>query len=444
MSPIESPQKEDRYPVTKSHLSLESSLEELFLYDFQVEISCLGKNVACTLDSNHTLPGVVITEQGEFVGMISRRRFLERMSQPYSLELFLKRPLKSLYNFVKVECLILPTNTLIVTAAKKSLQRSPEFLYEPIVVKSGNKYRLLDAHQLLVAQSKIHELTANLLDEKNYAHRVQTEKMATLGKMVAGVAHEIRNPVNSVHGNFDFLVTYHENIIDLLRLYQQELKNKSQEIEDFEEELELEFILEDSPQLINSMKNATKKLFQIVTSLRNFSRIDNSSKQIIDINECLDGTLLILNSQLKNYKIAINKKYRCRSEFIGYSGQLSQVFTNIIANGIDALTEKQEKYARQQKKWQAQIVITTDVVNDEQNEPWIEIKIRDNALGIAPEIQTRIFEDFFTTKPAGKGTGLGLAISWEIITKKHQGKLNFNSQLDVGTEFEILLPLSSD
>ena len=208
-------------------LGLESTLEELDLYQFQVEDSSVVVDIVCSFDRNPILPGVILTHRGGFYGMISRRRFLERMSRPYALELFLQRPIKSLYDFTRVQFEIFPKETPIVEAARKSLERPPEFLYEPIVVElSDRDYRLLDVHHLLLAQSKIHQLTSQLLDESHYAQQIQTEKMVSLGRMVAGVAHEIRNPVNSVNGNINFLSDYYVSLVELVQNYQKEVGEK--------------------------------------------------------------------------------------------------------------------------------------------------------------------------------------------------------------------------
>ena len=381
--------------------------------------------------------------------MISRRRFLEYMSRPYGLELFLKRPIKSLYLLAKTEILFFPKETLIVMAARRSLQRPAELIYEPIVVEiEPQVYRLLDVHQLLVAQSHIHELTTKLLHEQTQAQMIQTEKMASLGRMVAGVAHEILNPVNFIAANLDYLTNYSQDLIELLEMYEEEITATPPRLEKAKSDKEYEFLREDLFQLINSMRVGAERLTKIAGGLRNFSHLDEGSKKNFDLHECLESTLLILQNRLK-YSIELVKEYGQLPPVPGYSGQLSQVFMNIISNAIDALMEKAESEIGKATGWKPRIEITTSVVNLEDGN-WVAIQIADNGLSIPPEIQSRIFDTFFTTKPVGKGTGLGLAISHQIVTQKHKGKLNLRStsiceqrsQLDTGTIFEILLPIN--
>lgn len=430
-----------RPSLVSQPLGLDSTLAELELYQFQVEHSTIVFDIARSFDRNPVLPGVILTHQGQFQGMISRRRFLERMSRPYSLELFLQRPISSLYDFTRVQFEIFTKETPILEAARKSLERSPELLYEPIVVALNEQnYRLLDVHHLLLAQSKIHQLTSQLLDESHYAQQIQTEKMVSLGRMVAGVAHEIRNPVNSVNGNITFLADYYNSLVALIQQYQTEIEVKSDLIQELEEEIDLEFILEDAPKILKSMKIGSERLIQIVNSLRNFSRMDDRDRQIINLHECIDGTLLILENRLK-HDIKVVRHYDELPDIACYSGQLSQVFMNLIANAIDALMEKKEQQEAQD--WQPQIEIVTKLVEEYGDRRGISVKILDNGLGIPLEIQGKIFENFFTTKVVGKGTGLGLAISYKIIAEKHQGELKLKSEVGVGTEFEVLLPLDS-
>lgn len=427
-------------------LSLDSTLQELSLYDLTIESSQPGKDVAKALEENPLLPGVIVLEKGQLLGMISRRKFLECMSRPYGLEIFMKRPIKSLYLLVPADTLVVPCNTLIVESAKRCLQRSPELVDEPIVVEiEPQVYRLLDIHQLLVAQSHIHELATNLINEQTKSQMLQTEKMASLGQMVAGVAHEILNPVNFIAGNLEYLANYSQDLINLIAAYETEIEPIPESVNALREEIEIEFLKDDIKQIVNSMQLGTERLVKIVNSLRNFSHIGDGQKKAIDIHECLESTLLILQNRIK-YSIKLVKNYGELPPISCYSGQLSQVFVNIISNAIDALMEK---VSIAPKTWQAQITISTEVVEAE-GKSWVLVRISDNGPGIPLEIQGRIFETFFTTKPVGKGTGLGLAISHQIITENHNGKLNVRSQSNkledfsdsINAEFEIMLPLA--
>ena len=424
--------------VKSQILSLESTIQELPLQDFLIESSYFGKDVAPVFEANPLLPGVIlIDQQGKFVGMISRRLFFERMGSRYGIEMFYKRPIEALYQFSQIDISILPGNTLIVEAAQKSLHRRPELLYDPIVVElESNIYKLLDVHQLLVAHSKIHELTSRLLQKQTQAKAIQTEKMASLGRMVAEVAHEIRNPVNCIWNNLIFLCSYLEEISKLLSTYD-EISEPSPIINQIKEQIEYDSLQEELSETTQGIRFGSEQLLKIVNSLRNFSHMDESQKKPADIHECIDSSLLILNNRLK-YGIKVVKNYCTNLQLVScYSGQLSQVFMNLISNSIDALNEKSLEV--EDSNWQPQIKITTEAIVWKEHD-WVSIRIADNASGIPLEIQDRIFENFFTTKPVGKGTGMGLAISYQIINEKHDGKLQLKSLPGNGTEFEIILP----
>lgn len=425
------------------NISLESTLLDLPLYNRQIELTQQAKEVAQAFEEHSMLPGVILTDRGSFVGIISRRVFFERVNRRYGLEMFFKRPIEVLYRFSKQELLMLPGSKLIVEAAEESLYRSAELVYEPIVVEIvPQTYRLLDVHQLMVAQSRIHQLTNKLLKQQTQSKLIQTEKMASLGRIVAGVAHEIRNPLNCIWGNLTFLLSYFENLLQLMSAYEEEYPEPCPRINAIKEEIEFDFLQEDLPVTLEGMKFGALQLLKIVNGLHYFSHMDETKPVQTDIHECVEITLLILKNRFKN-GIEVVKNYGELPLVRGYSGQLSQVFLNLLVNALDALTDQavdRETDNQGLDDWQPQIEITTKVIETEDGK-WAAISIADNGPGIPLENQQQIFDTFFTTKPVGKGSGMGLAICDQIVTEKHGGKLKLRSQPGQKTEFEILLPI---
>jgi signal transduction histidine kinase len=224
--------------------------------------------------------------------------------------------------------------------------------------------------------------------------------------------------------------------------YEAELPEPSPRITHIKEEIEFELLKEELPATLEGMRFGGEQLLKIVNGLHNFSHMDETKPVKRDIHECVESTLLILKNRFK-YGIEVVKDYGELPLVSCYSGQLSQVFLNLLVNALDALAEHaadREIETQRPPSWQPKIEITTKVLQAKESK-WVAICIADNGPGISPEIQQRIFDTFFTTKPAGKGTGMGLAICNQIVIEKHGGKLNVRSQLGIGTEFEILLPL---
>jgi signal transduction histidine kinase len=278
---------------------------------------------------------------------------------------------------------------------------------------------------------RTNELTETLKNlQLTQQQLVQSEKMSSLGQMVAGIAHEINNPVNFIKGNLTHASNYFYNIISLLHIYQQQFPQLTPEIKQKSEEFDIDFIVDDVPKIISSMKEGAERIRQIVVSLRNFSRLDESEVKNININEGIDSTLLLLNYRIIN-QIEIIKKYEKVPLLKCYPASLNQVFMNILSNAIDALLEDTSK--KENKK----ITIETEVIHHKE----IQIKIIDNGPGIPAKIKDKIFDPFFTTKPVGQGTGLGLSICYQII-EKHNGKIVVISEPGQGTEFRLSLPLS--
>ncbi|QLE47570.1 HAMP domain-containing protein [Nostoc sp. C057] len=311
-------------------------------------------------------------------------------------------------------------------------------LYESFTALEKSKEKLEDRVEERTTELK------NTLEElqRTQSQVIQSEKMSSLGQLVAGVAHEINNPVNFIHGNLVYVQEYTQDLLAFVQLYQQHDPNPAAEIQTVAEDIELEFLQEDLPKMLSSMKVGTDRIRQIVLSLRNFSRIDEAEFKSVDIHEGIDSTLMILQHRLKakpeQPEIEVIKDYGTIPLVECYAGQLNQVFMNILVNAVDALEENNIKRTYQEiEENPSRIQIRTSVINS----TWLEIAIADNGVGISKEFQQRIFDPFFTTKPIGKGTGMGMSISYQIITEKHDGKLECFSTPGKGTEFIIQIPL---
>ncbi|WP_242054695.1 ATP-binding protein [Nostoc sp. FACHB-190] len=280
--------------------------------------------------------------------------------------------------------------------------------------------------------------------QRTQTQMIQSEKMSALGQLVAGVAHEINNPVSFIYGNLSYIETYIADLLKFIQLYQHYYPHPVAEIKIEADKLDLAFALDDLPKMVASMKIGTERIREIVLSLRNFTRLDEAEFKAVNIHEGIDSTLLILQNRLREQAqrpaIEVVKQYSNLPLISCYPGQLNQVFMNIISNAIDAIELANKQLSRTEKtRYKNQILIQTQVLSENQ----VIISIVDNGSGISDAIITKIFDPFFTTKDVGKGSGLGLSISYQIVTELHQGQLHCHSILGTGTEFVITLPVQA-
>ncbi|MCT7976121.1 PAS domain-containing sensor histidine kinase [Laspinema olomoucense] len=295
-------------------------------------------------------------------------------------------------------------------------------------------------------QEKNQQLEATLTQlQRTQTQLIQSEKMSSLGQMVAGIAHEINNPVNFISGNLGYVRDYLENLLDLVELYRQQYGETDPIIADKLEDIELDFLQEDLQKILGSMKVGTDRIRGIVRSLRTFSRLDEAEMKQVNIHEGIESALLILQGRLKatveRPEIQIIPEFGILPAVECYAGQLNQVFMNLLNNAIDALEEKYRKNLGETPPNSPDfdsptIRILTAVTGDR-----VTIRIIDNGPGMTPEIQARLFDPFFTTKPVGKGTGLGLSVCYQIIVEKHKGHLSCHATPDLGSEFSIEIPI---
>src|SRR5919199_246354 len=428
---------------------------------------------------HHVRRLIVTGSDGELVGIVSQTSLLQVLNPA------------DMYGVIEVLQHVVEERTA-------ELKKTNERLRHEIIVREQAELALLEAHEQLKIQ--VEERTAQLTQAnaqlqqdiqerqrveaalrqseaklRNQATKlkltlqelhsyqtqlIQTEKMSALGLLVAGVAHEINNPINFIYGNIAYASQYIQDIMDLLQLYEQHYPQAIAEIQEQSEKIDLDFVRSDLPKLLNSMKLGADRIRDLVLSLRNFSRLDEAEMKFVNLHEGLDSTLLILQNQLKatpgRSEIKVVKEYGNLPLVECYPGQLNQVFMNLLSNAIDALEEVRILYSQfvlgklQHPVSAPAIVIHTGIKesrsekNTPQGSPLVPhavIRITDNGSGMTEAVRRRLFDPFFTTKSVGKGTGLGLSISYQIVVKKHGGLIKCISAPEQGTEFVIEIPI---
>lgn len=431
----------------QSKLELKSTLNELPLWNFSLEVDIPGERLAELFKQDSLLPGVILIEDQVYVGMISRRKFFEHMSRPYSLGLFSGRKIKYLYQFLQSEILIFSGNTPIVKATEMVINRESELVYEPVVVIESGKYGVLDFQQLLLAYSQIHILTLTQLQKKeeqflvaqtnlhqlqqNYLRVIHTKNKAVLEDFIGGVSNQIHHPTNFITGNLIHANRYIQQLIQLINLYQQHYPEPVADIQATINQIKLDLIKVELPKLTASMKSNARNIQQVIKYLHNFQTLDKSETKSVDIHEVIDSILSILKHHLKfegNQEIIkIIKEYNNLHIFNCCVTDFYLVFLHIFSYIITTL--KSQEITNQE------IHICTSKINNN-----FIINIKYNDAGMSAEARDSIFVPLFTNQ-AFEERRIGLSISNLIIVEKYHGKLECTSLPDKGTEFLIKIPV---
>ena len=361
--------------------------------------------------------------------------------------------IKSLSSMDYQSVLAIPMQTLsgvvsVVTCAHSAAVRpwsdSEVELLQAITVQLAIALNQADLYTQTLNKARELEHTLTQLTSAQ-SQLVQSEKMSSLGQLVAGVAHEINNPVNFIYGNLSHANDYTQDLLHLIELYQNHYPDPVPEIQEEVDNIELDFLMEDLPKLLTSMKVGADRIQQIVASLRTFSRMDEAEMKAVNIHDGIDSTLMILQHRLKakhnHPEIPVIKAYANLPLVECYAGQLNQVFMNVLSNALDALEERDLQRSVDEMRQNPSIIsITTEMPKPDR----VQIRIADNGAGMPETVRNRLFDPFFTTKPVGKGTGMGLSISYQIVTDRHGGSLQCTSTPGNGAEFAIEIPLKAN
>ncbi len=448
-------------------LGIDSVLSDLPLHTFSIVPDCTIQALMACFIQAPDLPGVVIAE-ADRVSILSRQQFLNCMLQLGHTSFCQEGSVRFILSQANRKALKLSGDTSILLGAQQALKRPIEQQSDPLLIQQANGYRLLDAHTLNVAHWQIRGIETQIRYERLHMQLLQSEKMAALGSLVDGVAHEILDPVSFIWGNLGYIASYAKQQNDLLLAYEAELPQPPPRIVQLREDIEIDYLRSDLPAAINSARSGAHRLKQLATSLQNFCHIDEIHPRPTDIHTLLDSTLRLLCSRLST-PIEIERCYGKLPPVPCFPGQLGQVFMDVFMYAIDSLSAQaqREHYTdRCTPDKTPQIVVTTCVIAD-QNSPearpdgsrWVSIIISDNGPGLLPETKAQIIESFSTECRSRQKTGL--ALSYQIVTAKHGGRFWMRSchaseskagetkrsskkalRSLTGTEFEILLPLT--
>jgi predicted ATPase/signal transduction histidine kinase len=423
---------ESSYDVPISLINYVKRSREILVIDDAMTVSYLASDRYILCEEPKSLLSIPIINQNKLLGILYLENKLTTGAFTRDRIEILK--LLTTQAAISLENAILYKN---LGQAKESLEKYNHTLEETVEKRTQE---INDKNQHL--EQTLQEL------QRTQTQLIQSEKMSSLGEMVAGIAHEINNPINFIHGNIIYASEYVQYLLDLIAVYQQQYPHPLPLVEEKAEEIDIDFLAKDLPKILDSMNVGSSRIRDIVLGLRNFSRLDESEMKLVDIHEGIDNTLMILQHRLKEKsdypEIKVIKQYGNLGKVTCYAGQLNQVFMNILSNAIDAL---EESFAidfpllgndkTQMIKDKGKIRIFTEITDFNT----VIIRIADNGYGMTEAVQQKIFNPFFTTKSVGSGTGLGLSISYQIVVDKHKGSLTCNSILGEGTEFVIEIPM---
>jgi signal transduction histidine kinase len=462
-------------------LGINSVLADLPLYEEQLDLSCSTVIAAQIFSQNPLLPGMVLADQGTLVGILSRQRYLEFLLKPGGHELFSQQPLAVLWAYARTPALLLKADTPILRASQKALRRSLELQGEPIGVQLSDRVGILDVHELNIASWQIRGVETQVRYERSQAQMLQSEKMASLGRLVDGVAHEVLDPVGFIWGNLAHVQNYTHDLLTLLDAYSQELPQVSPELQNLQEDIELDYLREDLPRTIQSIQSGADRLKKLATSLQNFCHIDAVYPRPADLHSLLDGIVLLLKSRITTH-IQIIRDYDSLPPVTCYSGQLSQVFMNLLSSSLDRLLAQtiQQEAATQfqgqlQSQFQAQMPAMAATTQQEspriylstrmgewpmgegqrRGNQWVAIMIADTGPPLGTELYQELIAGLSMEQRLLKETSL--AMSYRIVTAKHGGQFRIHTACppsdasptsdaiplptDTNTAFEIRLPL---
>jgi signal transduction histidine kinase len=431
------------YPELRA-LSPDSTLADLPAAGCRIGATMLGSTVAGMLEAQPELPGVIVDVDGAAPAVISRATFYQHMSRGFSREIYLRRPIAVMVQTLAPTSLQLAASCPIHVAAARALERPPQLVYEPILVgDSGAELRLLDAHVLLLAQTQLLTLANRIIVEQKEAAEdanrvlretqaalIQKEKLASLGQLAAGLAHELNNPVAFVANN---LAVLQGEIADLFRLLDAHAGARAVQaaadpaaaaaLTQLEEEIDLNYTRTSFGRQIQSSTDGLMRVRDVVRNLCDFARLDRAEWAEVDLNGCLRSTVDILAYELKRREIRLETRWAALQPVFVQPGKINQVFLNLLLNAIHACAPG-----------------GAVAVRTRQEARGVCAEIEDNGCGIRAEHLPRLFEPFFTTRPVGQGMGLGLSISYGIV-RDHGGAIEVQSQVGQGSLFRVWLPL---